>query len=110
MASIFWFRVSFDDMNIYIDIDSQEEGESSRDIINWDDIIRVCYRLWSYLMTDELYIFTNQREESYLIPMECIGGSELWGEIIERELYDAELAIKIMSEDIGIYCWPEITE
>jgi hypothetical protein len=30
-----------------------------------------------------------------------------WGEIIRRDLFDAELAIKIASATEGLYCWPE---
>ena len=59
-----------------------------------------------YFETDELYIFTNKREESYLIPLEADGGLELWDEIIQRELFDAELAIKLATGSEGLQCWP----
>ena len=95
-----WYHVSFDEEWVYLDI----SGEKTR--FRFDEITRVCYQLWSFMMTDELYIFTRTRKESYLIPVEAAGGAELWGEIIDRGLFDAQLAIDIMSKDIGLYCWP----
>jgi hypothetical protein len=48
-----------------------------------------------------LYIFIKDRKESYLIPTEANSGLELWGEIIDRDFFDAELAIKIATESEG---------
>ena len=60
-----------------------------------------------YFETDELYIFTSKREESYLIPIEADGALELWNEIIERELFNARLAIEVATGSKGLECWPE---
>ncbi len=35
------------------------------------------------------------------------GGGDLWGEIINRGLFDAELAIKLATGLEGLHCWPE---
>lgn len=68
-----WYRVSFDEENIYINISmSNKPDENSQ--FQWKDIIRVCYKAWSYYASDEIYIFTKNRPESYLIPTESIGG------------------------------------
>ena len=103
-----WYHVSFDDEYIYRKVDPPER-EGWNDKLRWDDIIRICYQLGDYLDPDELYIFTDKREESYLIPLEANGAPDLWGEIIERNLFDAELAIKIVSMTEGLYCWPKDT-
>jgi len=67
----------------------------------------VCYKAWSYYASDEIYIFTKNRPESYLIPTESIGGPELWGEIVRRGLYDEKLAVKVPFEEEGeLNCWP----
>jgi len=101
-----WYHVSFDGEYIYRNVDPPDR-EGWDDKLSWEDIIRICYHPGGFLETDELYIFTNEREESYLIPLEAYGAPGLWGEIIERNLFDADLAIKLVSKSDGIYCWPE---
>ena len=101
-----WYHISSNEENIYRKVDPPgQEGWSDK--LRWEDIIRICYKPGDFLDPDELYIFTNEREESYLIPLEADGAQELWGEIIERNLFDAELAIKLVSMSDGLYCWPE---
>ncbi|MFX0071187.1 MAG: hypothetical protein ACFFAO_08865 [Candidatus Hermodarchaeota archaeon] len=101
-----WYFVSFDNEYIYRKVDPPGR-EGWNDKLRWQDIIRVCFQPGEFLEPDELYIFTNEREESYLIPLEADGAQKLWGEIVERNLFDAELAIKIMSMTEGLFCWPE---
>ena len=101
-----WYHVSFDKDYIYRNVEPPER-EKWTDYLQWEDIIRICYHPGDFLETDELYIFTKEREESYLIPLEADGAQELWGEILERKLFDAELAIKIMTKSDGLYCWPK---
>ena len=101
-----WYHVTFDKEFIYRVVEPPNQ-ETWNDKVRWEDIIRICFHPGDFLETDELYIFTNEREESYLIPLEADGGSELWGEIIGRNFFDAELAIKAATTTEGIYCWPE---
>jgi len=101
-----WYHVFYDEKYIYRKVDPPGR-EGWKDKFRWEDIIRVCYRPGNFLQTDELYIFTNEREESYLIPLEAEGVQKLWGEIIERNRFDASLAIKLASKTDGLYCWPE---
>ena len=102
-----WYHVSFDEEYIYRNVNPPER-ERWKDQFQWRDIIRICFRPGAeFFDTDELYIFTNKREESYLIPLEADGGSELWGEIVKRNLFDAKLAIKVASALEGLYCWPD---
>lgn len=104
-----WYNVTFDDVFVYRDV-RPLGGESWKDQFKWKDIIRICFQAGDLYTPDELYIFIKDRKESYLIPTEANGGLELWGEIIDRGLFDAELAIKIATESEGrLYCWPEIT-
>lgn len=110
MLFLFWFHVSFDQENVYLNVNPPgEEGWKAQ--FQWKDIIRVCYRPYSYFATDEIYIFTNKRPESYVIPTECLGGSELWGEIVSQNLFPADLAIKVVSSSSNLgelYCWPPV--
>jgi len=101
-----WFQVTFDDTMISLDAQpSDVEGWSAQ--ILWNDIIRVCFKPGDYISTDEIYIFTNQRPDSYLIPVEASGGFEVWMEIIRRGLFDADLAIKAASTIEEVLCWPK---
>ena len=102
-----WYHVSFDEEKIYRET-NPPNGEGWKDELYWKDIIRVCFKVGEDLFdNDEIYIFTDKRDESYLIPTMADGGSELWGEIIHRELFDAELAIKLATGLEGLHCWPE---
>ena len=76
-----WYHVSFDKEHVYRKVDPPGQ-EGWNDKLRWKDIIRTCFHPGGFLETDELYIFTKEREESYLIPLEAEGASNLWGEII----------------------------
>jgi len=105
-----WYNVSFDDKYVYRDV-KPPGRDGWEDKFEWKDVIRVCFQAGDLYSSDEMYIFVKDREESYLIPTEANGGSELWGEIIERELFDAKLAIEVATDaDGGFYCWPEFTK
>ena len=79
-----WYHVSFDDKYIYRKV-SPPGKEKWSDKLKWSTIKRICYRTGSeFYETDEIYIFTFLREESYLIPMEAYGASELFNEIINK--------------------------
>lgn len=101
-----WYHVLFDENTVFLDV-NPPGGEGWKDQFQWNDIIRVCFLVGDLWMSDEIYIFTNKRPESYVIPTEANGGPEFWGEIIHRNLFDAELAIKIATATEGLYCWPE---
>ncbi|HEC39323.1 hypothetical protein LCGC14_0587440 [marine sediment metagenome] len=104
-----WYFVTFDNKNVYRDVRPSFQ-ESWKDQFEWNKIIRICFQTGDLYSSDELYIFIKDKKESFLIPMEANGGLELWGEIIDRRLFDADLAIKIASESEGmLHCWPEIT-
>jgi hypothetical protein len=110
MALDTWFHVKFDDEFIDIHI-HPPKGEESRARIKWDEIVRVCFRPADFLGSDEILIFTEGKEKSYLIPVEADGGFALWDQIIDRELFDAELAIKLAtSSDEQFHCWPSKDE
>ncbi|MFW9850253.1 MAG: hypothetical protein ACFFF4_14040 [Candidatus Thorarchaeota archaeon] len=105
-----WFHVTFDDDSIYIHIHAPGRDEI-RESITWSEIIRVCFKTGDFLSPDEIYIFVSHRPESYLIPTEADGGSELWGEFIDRKLFDAELAIRAATApENSLFCWPEVDD
>ena len=105
-----WYNVSFDDDAIYIS--TKVAGREDVNIsIRWIDISKICFQTGSAFTSDEALIFIKDRRESYIIPSEANGASDLWGEIIERKLFDAELAIKAASAQEGeLFCWPQETQ
>lgn len=100
-----WYVVTFDDAHIYRDV-QPPGGESFADQIAWADIIRICFEATDPMLSDDLYLFTSQRDESYLIPLDGQGGAALWLAILERGLFDHALAIKAASSHAGLFCWP----
>ena len=103
-----WFHVKFDDETIYIHVHAPGR-EEVRTSLKWSEIIRVCFKAGDFLDSDEIYIFVSSRPESYLIPTWADGGSKLWEEIIGRNLFDANLALRAaLSSDGELLCWPEV--
>ncbi|TFH05694.1 MAG: hypothetical protein E4H14_12245 [Candidatus Thorarchaeota archaeon] len=101
-----WFEVSYDVENITI---SRRKlfVLNSVIMIPWARIIRICFLAGDHIKFDEVYIFTDTRLESYVIPMDAYGGLQLWSEIIHRGLFDANLAIKAASASTDeLLCWP----
>jgi len=103
-----WFNVTFDDASIELKVNAPMR-ESWQVEIRWNRIIRICFKTGDFLASDEIYIFSDERTESWLVPMEANGGSELWDEIIRRSLFDPELAIKAAaSVEDKLFCWPKV--
>ncbi|MGY5872908.1 MAG: hypothetical protein RTV72_11725 [Candidatus Thorarchaeota archaeon] len=101
-----WFEVDYDADTITI---SRRKALFLKSVtkISWFRIIRVCFLVGDHIKFDEVYLFTDERPESYVVPMDSFGGLQLWGEIIERGLFDAELAIKAASAFSNeLLCWP----
>jgi hypothetical protein len=101
-----WFEVDCDTDTITISRRKMFFLKSVTEI-SWSRIIRVCFLAGDHIKFDEVYLFTDERPESYVIPMDSFGGLQLWSEIIERGLFDAELAIKAASTSTDeLMCWP----
>jgi len=100
-----WYRITYDADAIVLDV-RPPGGEAWMRCIRWETIIRVCFETGDFPEPDSIYIFTTERPESYVLPTEADGGAALWAEIIRRGLFDAELAISVMTAEPGIYCHP----
>ena len=96
-----WFRVSFDEAGITMEA-SAPGSAAWREHIEWARITIVCFKTGDFTESDEIYIFTDERPESYLIPTEASGGLDLWNEIIRRGLFDAEMAIEAAASPAGM--------
>jgi hypothetical protein len=101
-----WYIVNFDEMAVHRQV-TPEGSHPWSDSFYWHDIIRVCFVAGSFLDQDEVFIFTNQKPESYQIPMEAIGASELMGELSQRGLFSTTLLLEAMQHEGVLYCHPK---
>ncbi|MBW4613715.1 MAG: hypothetical protein KME21_10635 [Desmonostoc vinosum HA7617-LM4] len=103
-----WYAVGFDDSAIALQV-NPPNGIAWQETIQWERIIRVCFQTGDWSESDVIYIFTDERPESYVIPTEAQGGQALWYKILERKLFDAELAIEAATTTNELFCYPLFT-
>ncbi|MCB0163991.1 MAG: hypothetical protein KDI79_07195 [Anaerolineae bacterium] len=103
-----WYSVHFDANAITLRVHPPNEA-AWEETLQWKHISRVCFKAADWFESDELYIFTDQRPESYVIPIEADGGQALWGEILDRKLFDAEMAIEASMATNELFCSPPIS-
>lgn len=104
-----WFFVRFDTDFISLEVSPPDRAAWSAQI-EWKRIVRVCFKTGDLFDSDEIYIFTDERPESHLIPTEANGGSALWHEILKRNLFDAETAIAAATSTNELFCCPAVNE
>ncbi len=102
-----WFLVRFDSDSISLEVNPPNRPAWTAQI-EWKHINRICFKAGDLYSPDEIYIFTDERPESYLIPTEANGGDALWKEILERNLFDAETAIEAATSTNKLLCCPAI--
>ena len=100
-----WFTVEFDAEVVRLNAAPPGRDPWAQEFC-WSDVERVCFKAEDLGVSDGIYVFTRQRAESFAIPTEATGGSEFWGEILARGLFDAELAITAASSPGGTFVWP----
>jgi hypothetical protein len=100
-----WFVVSHDEVGVKMDV-SPPGRRAWMDSFTWSAVKRVCFKCEGPEVSDGIYFFTSERSESYLIPTEASGGTELWSEILRRGLFDPELATRAAATGEGLFCWP----
>lgn len=100
-----WYFVRFDDQAIALEA-NPPNGTPWQETVPWSRIIRVCFQAGDWFESDTIYIFTDHRPESYVIPTESAGGQELWFEILRRKLFDAEMAIQAATAANELFCSP----
>ncbi|MBI4780821.1 MAG: HEAT repeat domain-containing protein [Oscillatoriophycideae cyanobacterium NC_groundwater_1537_Pr4_S-0.65um_50_18] len=100
-----WYFVGFDDRAIALQV-CPPNGIAWEKTIAWERIIQVCFKTGDWMESDEIYLFTDERPESYVIPTEAEGGRALWSEILARQLFDAEMAIQAATTTHELFCSP----
>lgn len=102
-----WFSVRFDAQRVYLEASPPGRVRWSQ-AFAWADVVRICFCAEGLDASDGIYVFTSRREASYAFPAEAKGGMELWYEILRRDLFSNELAIKAAGAVGGkLFCWPE---
>lgn len=104
-GSVSWFAVSSDEDAIYLSV-TPPVGEPWQATILWTSVTRVCFAAEGLELSDGLYLFTNLRPESWVVPVEADGGTELLDQLIGRGMFDARLAIQAAQAMSGLFCWP----
>jgi hypothetical protein len=100
-----WFAVRFDDTAIVLQV-TPPDAMAWQAVIPWKRIIRVCFRAGDWWESDVVYVFTDERPESYAIPVDADGGQALWFEILGRKLFDAEMAVVAAAANGELFCDP----
>lgn len=104
-----WYVVSWDEVFIYRTA-TPPKKEPWNDRIPWARIYRICFHTTDYLISDEIILFITGEEEGYIIPTEATGGNNLWSLILEKELFNSELALEALCSPEGLYCWPKLED
>lgn len=102
-----WFFVRCDADGVALDV-RPPGGEAWTDRFAWIDVNRVCFKAGGPFDSDEYYVFTATRPESYVIPSEAAGVSDLLDALMARRHFPAEVAIEAATLSEGeIVCWPK---
>ena len=103
-----WFKVAIDELGFSLDV-RPPGGEPWTARILWSDVVRVCLKPEGLELSDGIYVFVRQRPESYVIPTEAEGGSELLFALADHGLFKHELIVEAMTGS-GLYCWPPVDQ
>ena len=103
-----WFSVSFDEYRVTMTAAPPSKKPWEQSFL-WSEIQRICFKSEGISSSDGIYVFTTQRPESFVVPIEASGGAEFWSKLIERELFPAALAIEAAGLPEGeTLWWPRI--
>ena len=100
-----WYVVNFDETEIVRDV-SPPGRAGFKDQLEWSAIERVMFEATDFIESDVIYLFSRHRPESYEIPMDAQGADRLWYEILDRKLFDEDLAIEAAFSNGGLFVWP----
>lgn len=101
-----WFQVEWDEERVTLRAEPPG-GEPWTQSFAWERLVRVCFLAGGPFSSDELYLFIDDRPESYLIPTEASGGLELLQALTARGKFPADVAIEAATLGEGeMVCWP----
>lgn len=75
----------------------------------WNAVTRVCFKDNGPAASDLLYVFTRERTQALVVPLEASGGGDFWRQLPGRGLFPASLHERAtLSMDGRYYCWPPL--
>ena len=102
-----WYLVVSDNISVSLDV-SPSGKEPWKDTFKWDSVVRICFKDEGLYFSDTYYVYTSNREESYVIPAEASGGQEFVEKMLDLKMFDEQYFIEAMgSTNGGYYCWPK---
>jgi hypothetical protein len=105
-----WFSVALDDASFTLDV-RPPGGEAWSQRLLFADVIRVCLETEpGFEGSDRIYVFTNARPESWVIPTEAAGGTEVLMALCDHGLFKHELVIEATTKGEGLFCWPPVPD
>lgn len=98
------FEVSFDRECVVV---RHTRKRVTEERFQWSNVRRVCFKDRG-LSSDVFFVFTSERPEPFMVPVEANGGDAFWRALRQRGLFpDAVSAAAVQSTDGGYHCWPE---
>jgi hypothetical protein len=103
-----WFAVVFNETAVTISAQPPRKSPWEQSFL-WSEVRRICFKSEGLSASDAVYIFTSQRPESFVIPIEAKGGMEFWSRVVTLGLFPPELAAKATLLPEGeTLCWPPV--
>ncbi len=97
------FAVTYDDAGVHLEATGAEPWRAE---LPWATIERVCFEGADFTSSDVVYLFVRGRPESYVVPVECVGGSRLLLELAERAVIPWEFVTSCAMGTGKVLCWP----
>jgi hypothetical protein len=103
-----WFSVAFSETAVTMSAKPPGKAPWEQSFL-WSEVTRICFMSEGLLASDAVYVFTSQRPESFVIPIEAKGGMEFWSRVLSLDLFPSDLATKATSLPEGAsLCWPPV--
>ena len=101
--------MTFDEMRVTLRA-SPPRSRPWEQTFAWSEVTRICFKSEGKTASDGIYVFTAQRPESFVIPIEAKGGADFWGQVVKRGLFPEDRAISAASSSDGtMTCWPPVS-
>ncbi|RMG24233.1 MAG: hypothetical protein D6732_23930 [Methanobacteriota archaeon] len=102
--SIPWFCCSLAEDGVHLSVNRPDNDHWDASF-SWKQITKVCFKATDIYSVDVIRIYLDDGTH-YDIPLEAEGGYNLWEQLIDRGLFDSELAAQLRFAENEIRCWP----
>lgn len=89
-----------------MDLEASPSGkEPWKASVRWTQITKVCFRASDLYSPDVIRIYIEEGKY-FDIPMDAVGGFDLWDALIEKGLFDEDTASDLRFAENETRCWP----